>query len=272
MFHSTSQSRPANAPHDQSPIALVTGAGHGLGKAFSLELAKRDHHVILTGRSMDRLEAVQAEILSNGGSAETHHLDVTDYAEAEELARTLQDAGRSPGVLVANSGIGGPSALLWDVAPAEWEEVFDVNVHGTFSVCRAFMPGMIAARSGSVIIIGSATGKKPLVNRSAYAGSKLALVGITRTLALDAGPYGVRVNLISPAVVTGDRMRWVVDSLSESDNSDSQKVEERFTSQTALRRWTEAEEVAQAVAFLASDNSSGITGEDLNVSAGYAMD
>ncbi|MFJ6453921.1 SDR family NAD(P)-dependent oxidoreductase [Paenarthrobacter sp. NPDC091669] len=254
------------------PVALVTGAGQGLGKAISLELAKRGHHVVLTGRSMKRLEAATACILDDGGSAECHHLDVTEYQEAENLALTLQDEGRSPGVLVANSGVGGPSAPLWDVNPADWEDVFNVNVHGTFSLCRAFMPSMIAARSGSVIIIGSATGKKPLASRSAYAASKLALVGMTRTLAVDAGPHGVRVNLISPAVVMGDRMQWVVDSLSESESLDPQKIEERFTGQTALKRWTKAEEVAQAVAFLASDVSSGITGEDLNVSAGYAMD
>jgi NAD(P)-dependent dehydrogenase (short-subunit alcohol dehydrogenase family) len=130
---------------------------------------------------------------------------------------------------------------------------------------------MISRGRGSIVNIGSATGKAALPGRTAYAATKLALLGITRTLAVEAGPYGVRVNLVSPANVDGDRLRWVLASRAKTENVPIADVEARMTSQAALKRFVSAEEVAKTVAFLASDDAAAITGEDINVSAGYVM-
>ena len=123
--------------------------------------------------------------------------------------RALHHFGRID-ILVNNSGIAGPTAALWDINLAEWEDTFAVNVTGAYLCCRAFLPGMIEQRSGSIIMISSMTGKRPLYGRTPYAASKMALVGIARTLAWEVGEYGIRVNVISPGAVEGERIKQVV--------------------------------------------------------------
>src|SRR5919197_310583 len=161
------------------------------------------------------------------------------------------------GALVNNSGIGGPSKPLWDVDPAEWDETIEVNLRGVFLCCRAFLPAMISRGRGSVVNIGSVTGKNPLLHRSPYAASKAALIGLTKTLAADAGPHGVRVNLVSPGAVGGKRLEWVIASRAEALGVNETEVREKLAADSALRRFAEPEEVADAVAFLAGDAAAG---------------
>jgi NAD(P)-dependent dehydrogenase (short-subunit alcohol dehydrogenase family) len=133
------------------------------------------------------------------------------------------------------------------------------------------MPVMIARHSGAVVIIGSISGKRPLFGRSAYTTTKTALIGLTRTLALEAGPEGIRVNLISPGFVAGPRIEWVMRAQAESRGVDVDTVRHEFESEAALGRLTEPEDVARAAVFLASEEASGITGADLNVNSGVVM-
>ena len=130
---------------------------------------------------------------------------------------------------------------------------------------------MIERRSGSIINIGSITGKKPLLGRTPYAATKLGLVGLTRSLALEAGQYGIRVNLISPGFVAGPRIDRVIDMQAAARGVSSQEVRADFESQSPLGRMTEPGEIAAAAVFLASEAASGITGADLNVNAGVVM-
>jgi NAD(P)-dependent dehydrogenase (short-subunit alcohol dehydrogenase family) len=197
--------------------------------------------------------------------------DITVPDQVEALARATLEAFGGVDVLVNNSGVGGPSAPLWEVDPADWESTMAVNVTGTYLCCRAFLPAMVARRSGSVVIIGSTTGKRPLVGRAPYAASKMALVGLTRTLAVEAGPYGVRVNLISPGPVEGERMEWVIGRQAEALGVSVEEARARFISASPLGRLVPPEDVAAATVFLASDRAASITGEDLNVSAGVVM-
>lgn len=175
-------------------------------------------------------------------------------------------------VLVANSGIPGPSAPLWEIEPGEWRQTLDVNVTGTYLCCRAVLPGMIESGGGSVVIIGSMTGKRPLEGRSPYAASKLALVGLTRTLAVDAGKHDIRVNLVSPGPVRGKRLEWVIEKQAEARGLSVDQARQAFKAGSPLHRLVDPDDVAQAVVFLASDEAVGITGTDLNVSSGMVMD
>jgi len=148
---------------------------------------------------------------------------------------------------------------------------FEVNVYGAFLVSRSLVPVMIEQRSGSVVNIGSISGKRPLYGRSAYTSTKLALVGLTRTLAAEAGPFGVRVNLISPGFVAGPRLDWVISAQASARGVFEEEVEAEFASQSPLNRLTEARDVADAAVFLASDAARAITGADLNVNSGVVM-
>ena len=183
------------------------------------------------------------------------------------MARTLDRFGRVD-VLVNNSGVTGPTTPLWDVDPSDWHETFDVNVTGTYLCCRAFLPSMIERRSGSIVIIGSMTGKRPLWGRSPYAASKLAVVGLARTLALEVGPHGIRVNVISPGPVEGERIEGVIRGQAEGRGISADQVRNELTSASPLNRLVPPDDVAATAVFLASSEARSITGEDINVSAG----
>jgi NAD(P)-dependent dehydrogenase (short-subunit alcohol dehydrogenase family) len=174
-------------------------------------------------------------------------------------------------VLINNSGIGGPSGPLWEVSVEEWRRTFAVNVEGVFLVTKAVMPHMIERGSGSVVMIGSITGKRPLWGRTPYASTKSALVGLTRTLAVEAGPHGVRVNLISPGFVTGPRLDWVIDAQAERRGISTDQVRSELAAEAALNRLTEPEDIARVALFLASEESRGIAGADINVNSGVVM-
>lgn len=254
----------------QTKLAVVTGASRGIGRAIAIEFASRGGHVVIGGRDGSALEETAWQMKAAGGSGEAHALDVASADSVAAFAKAVLDKG-APDTLINNSGIGGPVGNLWEIDQRDWQEAFRINVEGAFLCSRAFLPAMISRGCGSIVNIGSATGKAALSGRTAYAATKLALVGITRTLAVEAGPYGVRVNLVSPANVDGDRLRWVLSSRAKTENATVADVEARMTSQAALKRFVSAEEVAKVVAFLASDDAAAITGEDINVSAGYVM-
>lgn len=177
-----------------------------IGREIALHLAQEGADVALASRSVSAMQEVAALVRGLGRDVLVVPMDVADEdAVASGAARVLEAFGRVD-VLVSNSGIGGPSRPLWQVEPHEWEETFRANVTGAYLVCRAFLPTMVEAGSGSIVLIGSMTGKRPLVNRTPYAASKTALTGLVRTLAAEAGPHGVRVSLASPAAaaITGE--------------------------------------------------------------------
>jgi NAD(P)-dependent dehydrogenase (short-subunit alcohol dehydrogenase family) len=252
-------------------VAVVTGAGRGIGRMIALALAGEGAQLVLAGRSADALEQTRKLAGDTGRDPLVVPTDITLLDQVDALARATLEAFGGVDVLVNNSGVGGPSAPLWEVDPADWEATMAVNVTGTYLCCRAFLPAMVARRSGSVVIIGSMTGKRPLVGRTPYAASKMALVGLARTLAAEAGPYGVRVNVISPGPVEGERIDWVIERQAEALGVTVEEARARFTGASPLGRLVPPEDVAAATVFLASDRAASITGEDLNVSAGIVM-
>lgn len=252
-------------------VAVVTGAGKGIGRAIALRLAASGAQVVVTGRDVPALEGTREQVVEAGGRALVVPVDVTSQASVAALAEKVLGELGQVDVLVCNSGVGGPSLPLWDVPLEEWEATLSVNLTGTYLVCRALMPGMVARRAGSVVLIGSMTGKRPLLHRAPYAATKAGLVGFCRTLALDAAPHGVRVNLVSPGFVEGPRLDWVVAAQAAAQDLDATRVREQIAATTPLGRVVDAADVAEAVLFLAGPRSASTTGEDLNVSAGLVM-
>lgn len=251
--------------------AVVTGGGRGIGRAIAVEMAAEGAAVVVAGRSLAALEETARDIAGRGGTALAVGADVTRADDLANLeARTTETFG-GVDVLVANSGVAGPSGPLWALDPAEWEHTLAVNVTGVFLSCRAVLPAMIARGSGAVVVIGSMTGKRPLLHRTPYAASKASLIGLVRTLAAEAGPYGIRVNLVSPGAVAGDRMEWVIREQAAARGVGVDEARAAFTASSPLGRLVAPEEVASAVVWLASDRTPAVIGEDLNVSAGTVM-
>ena len=255
----------------QDQIAVVTGAGSGIGREIALRLAEEGADLVLTGRSVSAMQDVASLVEAGGRRVLVVPMDLRDHASIDAgAARALAHFGRVD-ILVNNSGVAGPSRPLTQITASEWEETFAVNVTGTFLCCRAMLPQMLERGSGSIVVIGSITGKRPLVNRTPYAASKTALIGLVRTLATEVGPHGVRVNLVSPGGVEGERLDWVIESQAAARGISVEQAREEFASDSALRRLVSPHDVADVTAFLASPRAAALTGQDVNVAAGLVM-
>lgn len=240
--------------------ALVTGAGSGLGRAISIALAGAGARVILVGRSPSTLEHVRSEIPGSRVAI----CDISDPAAVDTLTDEL--TGETISILVNNAGVPGPVAPLTDVRPADWDAVFATNVRGVYLMCRAFLPPMIERRDGHIINLSSVSGKRPLAGRTPYTASKMAVIGLSTTLAHEVGLYGIAVNTLSPGPVRGPRMSRNFTLDAELHGTSYQEVERAFVSRSALQRLIEEDEVGAAV--LAMLRMPGMTGADVDLSAG----
>jgi NAD(P)-dependent dehydrogenase (short-subunit alcohol dehydrogenase family) len=241
--------------------AVVTGGGSGLGAVMARRLVREDVRVVLVGR---RHEAVQAVATELGARARPEVCDVSDPADVEALAGRL--AGEEVSVLVNNAGVGGPVAELPDVTPQQWDEVFAINVHGTFLMCRALLPGMYERGTGDVVNVASVSGKRPLARRTPYCASKMAVIGLTSTLAHEAGPRGVRVNTLSPGPVESERMERNFRLEAERTGTTVADARRSFVERSALGRMVTPEEVADALVAMLT--MAGLTGSDVDLSGG----
>lgn len=241
--------------------ALVSGAGNGIGRAVAHALAREGARPVLVGRTGTALDAVAADI---GPSARAAVCDVSDPASVAALGAEL--AGEDISILVNNAGIAGPVAPLTRIEPEEWDHVFAVNVRGVFLMCRQFLPAMVEQGRGDVINVASVSGKRPLALRSPYAASKMAVIGLTTTLAQEVGPAGVMVNSLSPGPVDGARMRRNFALTADRTGRSVENAHDDFVSRAALKRMVTEDEVAAAVVAMLT--MSGLCGADIDLSAG----
>lgn len=243
--------------------AVVTGGGSGIGRATALALADHGAALVLVGRSEHALDRVAHEASSRARSVQ---VVVSDVSQETEVNALRERVGDDVDILINNAGIGGPVANLVDIMADDWDEVFSVNVRGMFLMCRAFLPPMIRRRGGDIINLASVTGKRPLAGRTPYAASKMAVIGLTSTLAWEVGSYGVKVNSLSPGPVAGERMRRNFVRESERTGSTYHDSEREFVSRGALQRMISEDEVAHAVVQIIG--MSGLSGSDIDLSAG----
>ena len=253
-----------------APVAVVTGANRGIGRAITVALAAAGFSVAASARDPASLADTVTEVGQAGGTAVPLACDVSDEGSVAALAGWAERLGPVRAV-VANAGIAGPTAPLHQITLADWRETVATDLDGVFLTFRAFIPAMIERRDGSLIAISSMTGKRPLHGRTPYAAAKMGVIGLVRTLATELGPYQIRVNAICPGFVAGQRMEQVVRLQADVRGIAEETVRGEVTGLSPLRRVVRAEEVAQACVFLASSGSAAVTGEDLNVTAGVVM-
>ncbi|HEY3993151.1 MAG TPA: SDR family oxidoreductase [Ktedonobacteraceae bacterium] len=252
-------------------VAVITGGGRGIGRAIAQVFAREGAHLVLAARDIEALQGTRALVAEYQRDVLIVPLDLRQEESVRALAeQTLAHFGRVD-ILVNNSGIAGPTAPLWEISPEEWRETLDVDLTGPYLCCRAFLPGMIERRSGTILMIGSMTGKRPLFGRAPYAAAKLGLVGLTRTLAWELGSHAIRVNLISPGPVAGERIERVLRDLAGAQGISAEEARRLFLRDSPLDSMAPSGDIANAALYLASDLSGSTTGEDLNVSSGIVM-
>ena len=182
-------------------VALVTGAGRGIGAAIAEKLAALGASLVLSGRTRQALERTEAAIRSRGGQARVEQCDITNLASVEALSASVEQNFRRLDILVNNAGVGAFSAPLHEMTPEQWEKVLNTNLRGVFYTIRAFAPLMIRAHGGHIVNISSLAGKNPLPQGAAYAASKWGLNGLSYSVAEELRAHNIRVSLVCPGSV-----------------------------------------------------------------------
>ena len=248
--------------------AVVTGASQGIGREIATTLAGYGASVALAARNEEGLRETAEGI----GDPDRTLVVPTDVAEESSVAACIEETvGTFGGLdcLVNNAGIAGPTKPIEDVTREEWDHTQAVNVTGMFLTIKHAVPHLRASDRGRIVNLSSISGKRPLENRTPYTASKMAVIGLTRTLAFELGDDGITANAICPGATKGPRIDDVIEKQAESMGVDFEEAKRRvFTDDVALGQLTEAEDVAEMVAYLASDRGAHVTAQDLNVDGG----
>jgi 3-oxoacyl-[acyl-carrier protein] reductase len=242
-------------------VALVTGAARGIGEAIALTLAREGADVVVTDVDLEGAQRVAQEIEGMGRKAKAVQADVSQREAVQRLVSEAVSIFGQIDILVNNAGIIRRGTFL-DHDPQDWEKVLSVNLGGTFNCVKEVVPLMIQQGGGKIINISSVVGKMgDIASAPSYGTSKGAINTFTKSLARELAPYGINVNAVAPHAIETDMSReW------------SEEKRRQIVEAIPLKRLGKPEEVAEVVAFLASDGAGFITGQILDVNGGYLMD
>ncbi|MXV63011.1 SDR family oxidoreductase [Natronorubrum sp. JWXQ-INN-674] len=251
----------------QGTVAFVTGASRGIGRQIAIELADAGAKVALAARS-DEVEET-AKIIDAPERTLPIRVDVTEEETIRAGIESTVDEFGSLDCVVNNAGIPGPSAPAEEITRENWEETLAVNTTGVFLVSKHAIPHLKESDQGRIVNISSITGKRPRPERTPYAASKMAVVGLGRTLAAELGESGITVNTVCPGATETPRIdRFVSEYAQEEGITTAEAKRELFTDRNQLGALPKPEDTAELVVFLASEKGAHITAQDINVDSG----
>lgn len=241
-------------------VALITGASRGIGRAIAAELAREGYAVCINYfQNRQAAEDLAAQLLAEGHQAISIQADVADRQAVENMVHAAAEALGPVSLLVNNAGIS-HQGLFQDTDDALWDRCFAVNVTGARNAIQAVLPHMLSEKSGCIVNISSIWGLRGASCEVAYACTKAALVGLTRSLALELAPSGIRVNAVAPGCIETDMVRIL-----------GRETRDMLVDETPLGRLGTPEDIAHAVAFLASEKASFLTGQILTADGGFIV-
>lgn len=243
----------------QGEIALVTGASRGIGQCIALALGKQGATVVGTATSDKGAESISAYLAKNGITGQGMALNVTDADSVTQMLASMTEVFAMPSILINNAGITRDN-LLMRMKEEEWNDIISTNLTSVYRMTKACMRAMTKARKGRIISISSVVGASGNAGQTNYAAAKAGLIGFTKSLAREVGARGITVNAVAPGFIDTDMTRALPDAQREA-----------LLGSIPLNRLGQPEEIAAAVAFLASPGAAYITGETLHVNGGMYM-
>ncbi len=240
---------------------MITAAASGIGRTVAKSFLENDAQVFICDISKERLEQCQAQFPGIEGT-------LADVSDPDQVDRFFEKGVSFLGgldVLVNNAGIGGPSGPVEDMSPKEWDRTIAVNLNGQFYCVRRAVPLLRKSGGGSIINISSHAGLYGYPYRTPYAASKWAIIGFTKTLAMELGEYSIRVNAICPGSVEGPRMDAIIEHDARVAGVATEVVRDKYLQQTSLRTFIDSQEVADLILYLCSHSGRSISGQALAV-------
>ncbi|MEM7532455.1 MAG: SDR family oxidoreductase [Chloroflexota bacterium] len=245
----------------QGRRVLVTAGAGGIGAAIAAAFHERGAHVHVCDISTENIAQFQ-ENYPNIGISQT---DVANVDEIERLFETVQSSLGGLDVLVNNAGISGPTALTEEISPADWDQTIAINISSHFYCARLAIPMLKAAGGGSIINISSTAGRMGYPRRSPYSASKWAIIGFTKTLAMELGEFNIRANAICPGTVEGPRIDRVMAAKASAQGVEAEVIREGYKRKSSLHTLIQASDIAEMALFLASDAGRRISGQAMSV-------
>jgi 3-oxoacyl-[acyl-carrier protein] reductase len=254
-------------------VALITGPAKGMGAAITRSFAAEGAHLVLIGRDLAAIEPIAAEVRGRGTDVVVANCDLTDPLQCERAVRAGTEKFGRIDILVNVAGGSGPVGKSGvETTADEFDEIVTLNLNGCFHTIRAVLPGMMTQRYGKIVNVGGTFGMRGKAGRMSYSASKWGLRGLTKSFAIEAGPYNINVNYVAPGMVDGPRFRdKVCADMARRLNITPEEAAQRHADDYALKRITVDQDIANACLFFASDVSRQITGADLPVDGGWAM-
>jgi NAD(P)-dependent dehydrogenase (short-subunit alcohol dehydrogenase family) len=263
----------------QGKVALVTGGGRGVGRGICLRLAEEGAKVVVNDYHEQRAQRVAAEIRERGGQALPVRADITDLAQVRAMVQAAEETFGAVDILVNNAGIPtrDPGTEVkgsgWEdfalTSPESWRSIIDLNVYGTMNCTHSVLTPMIERRQGKIISIMSEAGRLGEAKLAAYSGAKAAILGFSKAVAREVGKHCINVNVVALGAIDAKEI-----SFEQLDDATRERVSKLFKAYPigrGLQRLSRASDIADAVAFLASERAQYITGQVLGLSGGFAM-
>jgi NAD(P)-dependent dehydrogenase (short-subunit alcohol dehydrogenase family) len=260
----------STAHNFEGKVALVTGAGSGIGAAIAIDFLKSGARVAGAGRHW-LLPDLADDLQVAGDRWLWVRADVRREAEVRRLVRTVLDRFGRIDILINNAAVRGPTGPVTILKRRDWDDVLETNLTGPFLCARECLRHMMRRRQGRIVNISSMAGRMAYPLRAAYCASKWGLIGLTLTLAQETGASNIQVNAICPGPVEGPVMDSVIVKRARTLRISAEKVREQYLKPTALGRMVSASDVSSAVLFLCSSAACNITGQVMEVSAGFGL-
>jgi NAD(P)-dependent dehydrogenase (short-subunit alcohol dehydrogenase family) len=254
-------------------VAIILGGARGIGEAIAHTFAQEGASLVLVDleKMKPQLDGVTQAIEREGGKAFSFIADCTDGRQVNALVdETMKRLGKID-ILINSIGFRGPLVAVQEISEQEWDDVVRVNLKSAFLCFKAVLKVMIKQKSGSIVSISGTAGKEGMALRGSLCAAKWGLLGLTQTIAKEAGPYGVRANVICPGGMDEADLREMYAERAKGLGMEFSQLEKQVLELTPLRKYAKHDEVAKAALFLASSDSSHTTGESLNVSGGRLM-